>query len=111
MCGTFVNGQFVFGCRNGTLTVKSEDGLHVASSRNHKSNICCLTPIKLKNEMVLASGSDHGCNSVVLWDTSIWKPIDRFDNHEAAISAIVDLQDNCHILSTGYDKKVNVYDL
>lgn len=111
LCASYINNQFVFGCRNGILSVKSEDGLSIVSSQSHKSNICCLSTIRLKNQVVLASGSDHGCNSVIIWETKTWKPIDRFDQHTAAVSSVVDLQDFCHVLSTGYDRKVNVYDL
>lgn len=91
--------------------MKSEEGMHITSSKNHKANICCLAIIKLKNQTVLASGSDHGCNSVIIWETNTWRPIDRFDNHKAAVSCIIDLKDESHALSAGYDKTVNVYDL
>jgi WD40 repeat protein len=42
---------------------------------------------------------------------SSWQPLEKFENHKAAVTAIVDLKDNTHLLSGSYDKKINVYNL
>lgn len=59
----------------------------------------------------LASGSDHGCSSIVLWDTSTWNMRMRIESHKAAVTAIVDLQDNRSLVSGSYDKTINIYNL
>jgi WD40 repeat protein len=70
-----------------------------------------LALVRVKGQIYLASGSDIGCSKIIIWDTSSWKPLDKFDNHKAAVTAIVDLQDDTHILSGSYDKKINVYNV
>jgi WD40 repeat protein len=59
----------------------------------------------------LASGSDHGCNSIILWDTDNWSPKLKLEGHKAAVTCILDLGDGVHIASGSYDKKINVYSL
>jgi len=59
----------------------------------------------------LASGSDYGCSSIVLWDISTWNMRMKIENHKAAISAIVDLNDNRSMISGSYDKSINIYNL
>jgi WD40 repeat protein len=59
----------------------------------------------------LASGSDHGCSSIVLWDTSTWNMRMRIESHRAAVTGIVDLQDGRGLVSGSYDKTINVYSL
>lgn len=48
---------------------------------------------------------------MIIWEPSSWKPLDKYDNHKAAISSLIDLKDSCHLMSTGYDKVINVYNL
>jgi WD40 repeat protein len=57
----------------------------------------------------LASGSDHGCSSIIIWDTSDWSIISKMQNHSAAVTSIVDLGDGQTIISGSYDKKINIY--
>ncbi len=45
----------------------------------------------LSNERFLASGSDHGCSSLILWDTKTWNMHAKVTCHTAAVTAIVDL--------------------
>jgi WD40 repeat protein len=70
-----------------------------------------LALIRVKGQTYLASGSDIGCNKIIIWDIASWQPLDKFENHKAAVTAIVDLQDDTHILSGSYDKKINVYNV
>ena len=60
---------------------------------------------------LLISGSDHGCSSIIGWDVQKMKKIEKFQYHRAAVTAILDLKDNTHILSGSYDKKINIYNL
>jgi WD40 repeat protein len=57
----------------------------------------------------LASGSDVGCSSVILWDTNNWIAKCKMQAHTAAVTSILDLNDYQTIVSGSYDKKINVY--
>ena len=59
----------------------------------------------------MASGSDHGCSSVILWDTRSWSIISRIQAHSAAVTGIVDLHDGKHFATGSYDKKINIYNI
>lgn len=104
-----------------TIAVGSKDGViniydctsgqKLANLRGHKASICKLAMIYYNGKKYLASGSDHGCSSIVLWDTITWNMRMKIEYHNAAVTAIVDLQDNRSILSGSYDKTINVYSL
>lgn len=89
----------------------TNDGKTVTTLREHKASICSLAIVKVKGQTYLASGSDIGCSKIIIWDILSWQPLERFENHKAAVTAIIDLQDNSHILSGSYDKKINVYNV
>lgn len=57
----------------------------------------------------LTSGGDHGCNSIVIWDTSSWAIKAKIKAHSAAVTSIVDMCDGQTLVSGSYDKKINVY--
>lgn len=57
----------------------------------------------------MASGSDHGCNSIIIWDTNNWSIRAKIKAHSAAVTSIVDLCDGQTLVSGSYDKKINVY--
>lgn len=57
----------------------------------------------------LASGSDHGCSSLILWDTRTWSIQSKVACHTAAVTAIVDLEDGQHLVTGSYDKKINLF--
>lgn len=61
--------------------------------------------------MFLASGSDHGCSSLILWDIRSWTLISKIQAHVAAVTGILDLEDGRHIATGSYDKKINVYSM
>jgi WD40 repeat protein len=63
------------------------------------------------NKRYLASGSDHGCSSIALWDITTWNMRMKIEYHSAAVTAIVDLQDGRGLVSGSYDKTINVYNL
>ena len=56
----------------------------------------------------MASGSDHGCNSIIR-DTNNWSIRAKIKAHSAAVTSIVDLCDGQTLVSGSYDKKINVY--
>ncbi len=67
--------------------------------------------IRTRNQNYLVSGADVGCCRVIVWDPVTWQPKYIFNSHNAAVTGIVDLQDDTHILSTGYDKRMNIYSI
>lgn len=100
------------GCKNGTITIHDlVTGNKRATLRGHKASICTLAMVNCLNRQYLASGSDHGCSSICLWDMGTWNMVSRLEGHKAAVTAIVDLDDNQSIISGSYDKRLNIYNL
>lgn len=77
--------------------------------RGHEAGICTLSLIEDNGTIYLASGSDHGCNSVIIWDVSTWSIRAKIKAHSAAVTSIVDMCDGQTLVSGSYDKKINVY--
>jgi WD40 repeat protein len=111
LCGIFINNQIALGLKDGVIQVLSCDGHAIATLREHKANICTLAIARFKNQNLLVSGGDVGCGKVIAWDPVAWMPKAVLGGHTTAVTGIVDLQDDTHILSAGYDKKLNVYSL
>lgn len=100
------------GSKDGVITIyDSLSGQKMANLRGHKASICKLALVNNNGKRYLASGSDHGCSSIVLWDINTWNIRMKMEYHKAAVTAIVDLQDNRSLISGSYDKSINVYNL
>jgi len=100
------------GSKDGVITIyDTNKGQKIANLRGHKSSICKLAIVSNNGKKYLASGSDHGCSAIVLWDISTWNMRMRIEYHKAAVTAILDLQDNRSLISGSYDKTINVYNL
>lgn len=98
------------GSKDKTINIYSLEGGKVATLRGHNASICCLSMIgNLNGDKFLASGSDHGCSSLFLWDTKTWSIHSKVSCHSAAVTAIVDLQDGRHLVTGSYDKKINLF--
>ena len=113
LCGIFINNQIALGLKDGTIYVCSTDGHSIATMKEHQAGICSLAVVRNKasGKSYLASGSDVGCSRVIFWDPTTWQPKYIFNSHQAAVTGIVDLQDDTHVLSAGYDKKMVIYNL
>ena len=109
LCTIAVGNQIVSGGRDGHLNVLSLDGKNVATLRGHQASICCLSLIQDNGRTLLASGSDHGCSSIILWDTQSWNIVSKMQHHTAAVTSIVDVGDGQTLISGSYDKKINIY--
>lgn len=100
------------GSKDGIITIYDcTSGQKVANLRGHKASICKLGLVNYNGKKYLTSGSDHGCCSIVLWDTTTWNMRMKIEYHKAAVTAIVDLLDNRSLVSGSYDKTINVYNL
>jgi WD40 repeat protein len=108
----FVGDRYVVtGSKDTSINVYTLDGRKIRSLRGHEAAICCLGTIKTQHCELLASGSDNGCGSVILWDSRNWQMVSRIQAHEAAVTSIVDLEDGKHIATGSYDKKINIISL
>jgi WD40 repeat protein len=89
----FINDKYIAtGSKDKTINVYKFDGEKVATLRGHNASICCLATIKnINGEKLLASGSDHGCSSLILWNSRTWSIHTKVSCHTAAVTAIVDL--------------------
>lgn len=78
--------------------------------KGHEASICCLSSFRnINGDVFLASGSDHGCSSLILWDIRSWAISSKIQAHVAAVTGIVDLEDGRHIATGSYDKKIAIY--
>ena len=114
LCISFVANKYVAtGSKDATINVYTFDGNKIRTLTGHEAAICCLSTIQSSiGETVLASGSDHGCSSLILWNTSrSWSILSRIQAHSAAVTSIVDLQDGKHVATGSYDKKINIYNM
>lgn len=94
LCIFFVdNRQIATGSKDKTINVYNIDGSKVVTLRGHDASICTLSSVMGRNQSFLASGSDHGCCCLILWDTKTWTIASRIQAHSAAVTSIVDLQD------------------
>lgn len=68
-----VDNIMAVGGKDGTINIyEISSGQKIANLRGHKASICKLTMVQNNGKKYLASGSDHGCSSIVLWDTNSW---------------------------------------
>ena len=71
--------------------------------------MCSLALIEDKGSTYLASGGDHGCCSIIIWDVDTWAIRSKLKYHSAAVTCILDLEDGQTIISGSYDKRINLY--
>ena len=71
----------------------------------HNASICSMA----NHGSFISSGGDDGCSSLILWDSRTWTIKSRFQGHFAAITSIVDLKDGKHLVTGGFDSKINIY--
>ena len=71
----------------------------------HQANICSLA----NHNQLVSSGGDHGCSTLILWDSRTWTVRTKVQIHSAAVTGIVDLQDSTHLATVSYDKKINIF--
>ena len=109
LCGIAIGNLFALGMKDGILVITTPEGKVVRKMKEHSASICTLAILKMRGQEYLASGADHGCSKILIWNPSTWQVSQRHENHVAAVTTIVDLKDNCHFLSGGYDKRINVY--
>ena len=76
LCGIEVKkNQIAVGGKDGSLIVYDPStGNKITTLKGHKSSICSLAMVTFEGKRLLASGSDHGCSSIILWDTDSWTP-------------------------------------
>lgn len=109
LCVISIDKYIVSGGRDGLLNVMTSQGDKIATLRGHQASICCLALIQERGETLLASGSDHGCSSIIIWETKSWSIVSKMRHHSAAVTSIVDVGDEQTLISGSYDKKINVY--
>lgn len=94
LCIFFIDSRHIAtGSKDKTINVYTIDGTKVTTLRGHDASICSLSSVSNRAQNFLASGSDHGCCCLILWDTKTWTISSRIQAHSAAVTSIVDLED------------------
>jgi WD40 repeat protein len=111
LCIFFIDNRYIAtGSKDRTISVYGVDGRKVAVLKGHDAAICTLSSVQRKSgEVQLASGSDHGCCCLILWEARTWTISTRIKCHAAAVTNIVDLEDGEHLATGSYDKRLCLY--
>lgn len=59
----------------------------------------------------MASGSDHGDCSIILWDVNTLKMARKLESHTAAVVSLISVDDNQTIISGSYDKDIIIWNI
>jgi len=108
LCGIFAcDGKvIVVGGKDKVLRVyEVSSGKMLCVLNGHLANICSLA----NHGPLISSGGDHGCSSLILWDTKSWTIRSKVQLHTAAVTCIVDMQDGTHLATASYDRKINIF--
>ncbi|CAD8051290.1 unnamed protein product [Paramecium sonneborni] len=78
----------------------------------HTDGVCTLTVIKANNvPFFLASGSDNGDKSIKIWNLSTLKVHNTLIEHQAAVVALLSLDDGQTLVSGSYDKSLLIWNI
>lgn len=74
LCIYFVDSRYIAtGSKDKTINIYTFDGKKVRTLKGHDASICSLSSVQNRNyQTFLASGSDHGCCCLILWNTKTW---------------------------------------
>ena len=82
LCIHFVGDRYVAtGSKDTTINIYSLDGRKLRTLRGHEAAICCMAYVRSQGGDMLASGSDNGCGSVILWDAKNWQMVSKIQAH------------------------------
>ncbi|CAD8050117.1 unnamed protein product [Paramecium sonneborni] len=89
------------------------DGSSLLSKlEGHTDGVCTLTVIKANNvPFFLASGSDNGDKSIKIWNLSTLKEHNTLMEHQAAVVALLSLDDGQTLVSGSYDKSLLIWNI
>ena len=103
--------QLVFGLRNGHLACFDLNTKSISSLlKGHNGGICSLASFQLNGTNMVASGSDHGDCSIILWNIREGAAVKKLEGHSAAVVAMVPLNSGRHLASASYDKEIIIWD-
>lgn len=95
------------GGRDHTIEVLTPIGGYLTTLKGHTASVCTLSTVRDRQGVLcLASGGDHGCGKVILWDTRNWAIYNTYSHHQSAVTSIVDFGDGSVFFTASYDKKI-----
>ncbi len=108
LCCIFANKgkNIVTGGKDKTLRVyDSVNGKLICALQGHKASICSIS----NHDDFISTGGDNGCSALIIREVRTWTIHNKIQTHTAALTSIVDLQDNEHLVTGGYDRKMVIY--
>jgi WD40 repeat protein len=105
---TFINNgkQIAIGSKDRNIYIyETSTKKFIQVLSGHRASVCSL--MNFKN--FFASGGDNGCGSLIIWESEQLRMKKKANLHSAALTCIVDLMDNSHLATGGYDKKIYVF--
>lgn len=108
LCCIFANKgkNIVTGGKDKTLRVyDSINGKLICALQGHKASICSIS----NHDDFISTGGDNGCSALIIWEVRTWTIHNKIQTHTAALTSIVDLQDDEHLVTGGYDRKMVIY--
>jgi len=88
----------------------------IAVLEGHKGSICSLASSKSIKNCYLFSGSDHEDGSIIVWDLQNLNRLNdcmvtRLMGHNAAVVALLSLNDGQTLISGSYDKEIVIWNI
>ena len=105
------------GSKDNTISLwKVSNNSKIGVLEGHKGSICSLASMKSVKGSYLFSGSDHEDGSIIVWDLQNLNKLEdcmvnKLIGHNAAVVALIALQDSQTIISGSYDKEILIWNI
>ncbi|CAD8054098.1 unnamed protein product [Paramecium primaurelia] len=112
LCFTNIKDNLIATGSKDTIINIWDNSSLISQLKGHTDGVCTLTVIKANNiPFFLASGSDNGDKSIKIWNLSTLKEHNTLIEHQAAVVALLSLDDGSTLVSGSYDKSLLIWNI
>ncbi|CAD8134720.1 unnamed protein product [Paramecium pentaurelia] len=112
LCFTNIKDNLIATGSKDTIINIWDNSSLISQLKGHTDGVCTLTIIKANNiPFFLASGSDNGDKSIKIWNLSTLKEHNTLVEHQAAVVALLSLDDGSTLVSGSYDKSLLIWNI